>query len=593
MADSLTFVDTLVDASDATVYTFSDATLGTPSGDRNIILAIMGRCTGSSSTPSSVTIGGVTADLVVGQSRTDTSNRTFVGLYALKRPANATDDIVVTFPNAQSRCTVSVYNLANANLTASDTGSASSGTSSLSTTVDVTANSTLIAIAAASVTTDLTLTFTGVNVNDEDHLEASNYIVGSQKPGAAETGRTISVGGLGNNPNVLAVAAFEPITPSVVTPDYGLTRLGGCETRSGGTVALTPFSHRVQNFLSSGTVTLPNAYEIALTGYNAFYIFAQSGAVTVNDYQGSTLLTVSSGNAGVLWLNPTPTDTAGQWTTLQKTQGSVRAHVSATRSNGVDNLWVDDPVANQVCTSLYTPPAFCETIGSFSIPTQTSILFRDAGASGPPYASHSFPRIANDGSTARWQGTVDYSGAGGSATTLVTVSLGTDSIWRLTSDDGFWTNLAPAGVGYSNKYGADWGSAATPVVGFEYATEAQSPTAVLPCDTGEMVYTKFHAGPALVDAGYGTAVKVSEASGITTYKGLGLATSTFAGTYVVPYPIPDLEVTYNSGTGMWAGPLGATQAGDENSTSNSPEDVLDYGNGPTDMSYGLYVKVLP
>lgn len=363
--------------------------------------------------------------------------------------------------------------------------------------------------------------------------------------------------------------------------------LGGCQYNAGGSIQLVASSDSVQIFASSGTLTLPDAR----VSRSTYYVFCSSGSVTVRDGSSSTIGTVSSGGASVFYLADNSSQ-AGDWYVRAMSTTASHSMTQSSRSSSVAQLWTDDPSVSLSCPTLYAGPSSCEEFGSLSIPTGTSILYRDAGASGPPYASQTFPRIANDGTTARWQGTVDYSGTGGSATTLVTVSLQTDGIWRLTSDDGFWTDLAPSGVGFSGKYGADWGSAATPVVGFEYATEAESSTATLPCDTGEMVYAKFHAGPALVDAGYGTAVKVSEASGVTTYRGLGLATSTFAGTYVVPYPIPNMEISFDSGSGEWTGPLGTTQTGDATGTDNTPGDVLDYGNGPTDMSTGLYVEVL-
>lgn len=106
---SVSFLQQHTDTVDRTVYTFASANLGVAAPNRHVVVAIGARKSGTPGTISSVTIGGVTANIVGQVSNVSDSNNTTCGLVIAKVPTGATGDIVVTLSTGFLRCAISVY----------------------------------------------------------------------------------------------------------------------------------------------------------------------------------------------------------------------------------------------------------------------------------------------------------------------------------------------------------------------------------------------------------------------------------------------------------------------------------------------------
>ena len=105
-------LQTTVDASDLTTYTFSSQNLGTAAPDRHIIVGVAARKGGSATTISSVTVGGVSATIVDQYSNSD-SNSNISGIAIASVPTGTTGDIVVTFGAQMVRAVIAVYRATN------------------------------------------------------------------------------------------------------------------------------------------------------------------------------------------------------------------------------------------------------------------------------------------------------------------------------------------------------------------------------------------------------------------------------------------------------------------------------------------------
>lgn len=123
-AATRTFITTYNDETDATSYTATGVSFSTASATRAIVVAVMGRVpSGNPVAPTSVTIGGVSASLVV--SKETAADRNSASLWIAAVPTGTSGDIVVDFGGVtQQRCGLgwwATYNLSS--LTAHATNS--------------------------------------------------------------------------------------------------------------------------------------------------------------------------------------------------------------------------------------------------------------------------------------------------------------------------------------------------------------------------------------------------------------------------------------------------------------------------------------
>ena len=202
-----TFLQGAADNSNLTTYTFSSQNLGTADGARLIICGIASRA-GGSSTISSVTIGGVSATIVVQINTSADSGWNSAGIVIAAVPTGTTGDVVITFSAGQARCAIALYStIDTASETASDTDSNAAADPSVS--IDCPASGYIIAVACFSVGTGTT-TWTGVTEDyDVNPENVANTTMASDNFASAQTGLTVSANSTLAN-GTMVVASWGP-----------------------------------------------------------------------------------------------------------------------------------------------------------------------------------------------------------------------------------------------------------------------------------------------------------------------------------------------------------------------------------------------
>ena len=192
-------------APNASSFTFSGVALGTAASNRHIVIAAL-TATASAADANSVTVGGVSASLVVRASGGDNSR---AELWIASVPSGTTGDVVIVWSSAKDRCGYAAWAMYGASASASDT--ATDGDTSPSFTIDVPAGGYLIAAAVPSAGSVATATWTGVTENfDEVMLNNTTQTGGSDAFAAAQTGRTVSFSpSTGLSLCAMAAASFE------------------------------------------------------------------------------------------------------------------------------------------------------------------------------------------------------------------------------------------------------------------------------------------------------------------------------------------------------------------------------------------------
>lgn len=107
---TITFTDTATILTNTNAYTFSGKSFGTASSDRYIIVGIQGGInTTGGQTISSVTIGGVTATLVVQLQTSITNVSVRSALFIAAVPTGTTGDVVVTWAGTMLHCGIGIF----------------------------------------------------------------------------------------------------------------------------------------------------------------------------------------------------------------------------------------------------------------------------------------------------------------------------------------------------------------------------------------------------------------------------------------------------------------------------------------------------
>lgn len=155
---TIVYTDHAEDTSDATTYTFTTRAIGTAATNRYVVAAI-GLANSPVPTISSVTIGGVSATLVV--QTTGTFERTAFWIAAV--PTGTTATVVVNCA-ASIRCSIGLWALYDLNsATATDTDSSASSTGTVN--LDISAGG--VAIGYSNTFTSATArTFTWTNLTE-------------------------------------------------------------------------------------------------------------------------------------------------------------------------------------------------------------------------------------------------------------------------------------------------------------------------------------------------------------------------------------------------------------------------------------------
>jgi hypothetical protein len=115
---------------DATSYTFTAAAIGAAGGNRRVAV-IVASASGGSPVVSGLTIGGISASEVVGQTTGNGFQR--ISIWVADVPTGTTANIVVSYAATQGRCGVAVYALYDTSkLQAESTASSTANPSALS-----------------------------------------------------------------------------------------------------------------------------------------------------------------------------------------------------------------------------------------------------------------------------------------------------------------------------------------------------------------------------------------------------------------------------------------------------------------------------
>lgn len=194
--------------------TWSNVDIGLSNETRRVVVLLSQRqATVGSSTASSVTVGGISASLLV--SRND-DDRGHLDIWIATVPTGTTADIAVTWNNALGDGKlVAAYSLYGASATAYSTGSnrTLSG-AAVSTTVNVITEGFVIAIAGSDDTGGgLTTTFTaGVDTEfDGIRLTRSAVGFGTKNITSTTTGYTVTADSTSVADLLLAVVSFQPL----------------------------------------------------------------------------------------------------------------------------------------------------------------------------------------------------------------------------------------------------------------------------------------------------------------------------------------------------------------------------------------------
>lgn len=212
----LTYLTSGVDTSNLTTYTYSAVAIGTAHFNRHIAVAVLFDDTGDYP-PVSVTIGGVSATLVIQRS-------SLIALYIAKVPTGTTADIVVTYATAALRSAIGVWRLDGlASAAAHATNSNSFVSSSLQTlSLDVPSGGAVIAAALGDGLDVVSFVWPNMTENYDTTVESARIWSGASTvlEAAQVFGAQIARGQSGSDSARWIAASFRPLaydTEGVVT----------------------------------------------------------------------------------------------------------------------------------------------------------------------------------------------------------------------------------------------------------------------------------------------------------------------------------------------------------------------------------------
>ena len=214
-AAGIAYVTTATDQSTsaASSYTFSTVSIGAAASDR-FCIAIFQYEQELTRTVSSVTIGGVTATVNVGQGTSFGSGYSANTIACAAVPTGTTADFVITFSNTVDKCYLRALvftGLSSATAYATYTENFSSSGTSNSLNLNTPANGLVVACQQLRSRTGEDITWTGVTeVYDIDFASADTLSGGYDLLTSAETPRTVTASWTNSNSNRGCAASFSP-----------------------------------------------------------------------------------------------------------------------------------------------------------------------------------------------------------------------------------------------------------------------------------------------------------------------------------------------------------------------------------------------
>lgn len=295
MANSIVFKQSTTDIADSNSYTFSSQDFGTAEAGRYIIIGIISRKSTTAATITGVTIGGVTATIVVQRTNTIT-NTDVAGIAIALVPDGATGNIVVTFSATMLRCAISVYRAVGLS-SATPTDSDGSTASAPSVALDVPAGGFAIGMALTSATT--TTSWTGLTENVDATLETYvTYSSALQEFASAETGRTMTATFGSSNESAGVFASWQFSTGTDVNSARNASIVGKSSANSSRSASITGGHILSVDYFSvdfSTEVTIDSSINAIITGKSATNA-SRNSVITGKSFINSSRNAVISGS---------------------------------------------------------------------------------------------------------------------------------------------------------------------------------------------------------------------------------------------------------------------------------------------------------
>lgn len=211
---NLSFLTSAVNSTAQTTYTFSSQSLGTADPFRYIIVNVTGASASAGRTISTVTVGGISGNILVQDAPGASSRVSGIAIAAV--PTGTTGDVVVTFSTGGvDRAGIGLYRATGISATPYHTNSNdTTSAASLSTTINTISGGVLIACFEDSTTSVASVGWTGATEN-YDQLLATNHL----QSGAYTTSTSTATGAtVTATPNIsittgasISVASFQSV----------------------------------------------------------------------------------------------------------------------------------------------------------------------------------------------------------------------------------------------------------------------------------------------------------------------------------------------------------------------------------------------
>ena len=161
------FLQYTEDTANQSTYTYSSENLGVAAADRYIIVAVNSRRGGNPADVTSVTIGGVSATIVVEQANSD-ANSDVSALAIANVPTGTTGDVVVVYTATMARASIGVYRATGIDsATPYDSGSSTAADP----TFDIDCEAGGFVIGTACSNSNTTTTWSGITEDWDDEME--------------------------------------------------------------------------------------------------------------------------------------------------------------------------------------------------------------------------------------------------------------------------------------------------------------------------------------------------------------------------------------------------------------------------------------
>lgn len=206
----LTYIGTATNSTSTTTPNFASQGIGTAASDRVVIVCAQSVTGSATQSISGITIGGVSATLIVQTNSTTSGFGIAAGCYGLLVTTGTTSTIIVTYTNSQLRGTIAVYNL-NATsgvVTPFHSNSNTNTVSPVSTTLNTTAGGAALGFMISS---NGTTTWTGLSTKDVDSATAAStmqYSGAHSNSTSSATGASIQASSTASAPMIIVAASW-------------------------------------------------------------------------------------------------------------------------------------------------------------------------------------------------------------------------------------------------------------------------------------------------------------------------------------------------------------------------------------------------